>query len=62
MERLGWELDREICKLENESKHNYSKVCFTGPFLVFNTTDRKLDFLCCCDYDYISWVHVAKEC
>uniref|UniRef100_A0A8C6YBZ9 PHD finger protein 20 n=1 Tax=Naja naja TaxID=35670 RepID=A0A8C6YBZ9_NAJNA len=26
VERLGWELDREICKLENESKHNYSKV------------------------------------
>nr|XP_060628380.1 PHD finger protein 20 isoform X2 [Anolis sagrei ordinatus] len=26
VERLGWELDREICKLENESKHNYSKI------------------------------------
>ncbi|XP_042317491.1 PHD finger protein 20 isoform X2 [Sceloporus undulatus] len=26
VERLGWELNREICKLENESKHNYSKV------------------------------------
>ncbi|XP_026553467.1 PHD finger protein 20 isoform X3 [Pseudonaja textilis] len=26
VERLGWELDREICKVENESKHNYSKV------------------------------------
>ncbi|XP_063000811.1 PHD finger protein 20 isoform X2 [Elgaria multicarinata webbii] len=26
VERLGWELDREIRKLENESKHNYSKV------------------------------------
>ncbi|KAM9647328.1 PHD finger protein 20 isoform 4-T21 [Morphnus guianensis] len=25
-ERFGWNLDREICKLENESKHNYSKV------------------------------------
>ncbi|XP_040506791.1 PHD finger protein 20 isoform X10 [Gallus gallus] len=25
-ERLGWNLDREICKMENESKHNYSKV------------------------------------
>ncbi|XP_044303571.1 PHD finger protein 20 isoform X2 [Varanus komodoensis] len=26
VERLGWELDREIRKVENESKHNYSKV------------------------------------
>ncbi|XP_028590638.2 PHD finger protein 20 isoform X1 [Podarcis muralis] len=26
VERLGWELDREIHKFENESKHNYSKV------------------------------------
>ncbi|XP_015263712.1 PREDICTED: PHD finger protein 20 isoform X2 [Gekko japonicus] len=26
VERLGWELDKGICKLENESKHNYSKV------------------------------------
>ncbi|XP_065501531.1 PHD finger protein 20 isoform X2 [Caloenas nicobarica] len=25
-ERFGWNLDREICKTENESKHNYSKV------------------------------------
>ncbi|XP_049672181.1 PHD finger protein 20 isoform X6 [Accipiter gentilis] len=25
-ERFGWNLDREICKVENESKHNYSKV------------------------------------
>ncbi|XP_076208001.1 PHD finger protein 20 isoform X3 [Aptenodytes patagonicus] len=25
-ERFGWNLDREICKMENESKHNYSKV------------------------------------
>ncbi|NXS82247.1 PHF20 protein, partial [Erpornis zantholeuca] len=25
-ERLGWNLDQEICKMENESKHNYSKV------------------------------------
>uniref|UniRef100_A0A8D0H5U8 PHD finger protein 20 n=1 Tax=Sphenodon punctatus TaxID=8508 RepID=A0A8D0H5U8_SPHPU len=25
-ERFGWGLDREICKLESESKHNYSKV------------------------------------
>ncbi|XP_066481420.1 PHD finger protein 20 isoform X1 [Tiliqua scincoides] len=26
VERLGWELDREICKLENDSKRNYAKV------------------------------------
>ncbi|XP_053101545.1 PHD finger protein 20 isoform X2 [Hemicordylus capensis] len=26
VERLGWELDREICKLENESKRNYAKI------------------------------------
>ncbi|KAM6120784.1 PHD finger protein 20 isoform 2-T5 [Phoenicopterus ruber ruber] len=25
-ERFGWNLDGEICKMENESKHNYSKV------------------------------------
>ncbi|NXN18506.1 PHF20 protein, partial [Indicator maculatus] len=25
-ERLGWDLDQEICKMENESKHTYSKV------------------------------------
>ncbi|NXE12704.1 PHF20 protein, partial [Lophotis ruficrista] len=25
-ERFGWNLDREICKVENESKHSYSKV------------------------------------
>ncbi|KAM9178190.1 PHD finger protein 20 isoform 4-T4 [Mergus octosetaceus] len=25
-ERFGWNLDREICRMENESKHNYSKV------------------------------------
>ncbi|XP_075756867.1 PHD finger protein 20 isoform X2 [Pelodiscus sinensis] len=25
-ERFGWNLDRELSKLENESKHNYSKV------------------------------------
>ncbi|NXC18569.1 PHF20 protein, partial [Corythaeola cristata] len=25
-ERFGWNLDREICKMENEPKHNYSKV------------------------------------
>ncbi|XP_071429321.1 PHD finger protein 20 isoform X4 [Pithys albifrons albifrons] len=25
-ERFGWNLDQEICKVENESKHNYSKV------------------------------------
>ncbi|KFQ17208.1 PREDICTED: PHD finger protein 20 [Merops nubicus] len=25
-ERFGWNLDREICKMESESKHNYSKV------------------------------------
>ncbi|PKK19144.1 PHD finger protein 20, transcript variant X5 [Columba livia] len=25
-ERFGWNLDREICKMENESKHSYSKV------------------------------------
>ncbi|KAM6248485.1 PHD finger protein 20 isoform 3-T3 [Porphyrio hochstetteri] len=25
-ERFGWNLDREICKMENESKLNYSKV------------------------------------
>ncbi|KGL94353.1 PHD finger protein 20 [Charadrius vociferus] len=25
-ERFGWNLDREICKIENEPKHNYSKV------------------------------------
>ncbi|KAM7004866.1 PHD finger protein 20 isoform 9-T10 [Passerculus sandwichensis] len=25
-ERFGWNLDQEICKMENESKHNYSKV------------------------------------
>ncbi|XP_023795829.1 PHD finger protein 20 isoform X7 [Cyanistes caeruleus] len=25
-ERFGWNLDQEICKIENESKHNYSKV------------------------------------
>ncbi|KAM9121067.1 PHD finger protein 20 isoform 4-T6 [Pangshura tecta] len=25
-ERFGWNLDRELYKLENESKHNYSKV------------------------------------
>ncbi|NWT83761.1 PHF20 protein, partial [Lanius ludovicianus] len=25
-ERFGWNLDHEICKMENESKHNYSKV------------------------------------
>ncbi|XP_068275668.1 PHD finger protein 20 isoform X4 [Nyctibius grandis] len=25
-ERFGWNLDREICKMDNESKHNYSKV------------------------------------
>ncbi|NXG79292.1 PHF20 protein, partial [Baryphthengus martii] len=25
-ERFGWNLDREICKMENESKPNYSKV------------------------------------
>ncbi|XP_042656785.1 PHD finger protein 20 isoform X2 [Tyto alba] len=25
-ERFGWNLDREICKMETESKHNYSKV------------------------------------
>ncbi|NWV70930.1 PHF20 protein, partial [Malurus elegans] len=25
-ERFGWSLDQEICKMENESKHNYSKV------------------------------------
>lgn len=25
-ERFGWNLDQEICKTENESKHNYSKV------------------------------------
>ncbi|NXM04240.1 PHF20 protein, partial [Tyrannus savana] len=24
-ERFGWNLDQEICKVENESKHNYSK-------------------------------------
>ncbi|XP_009947802.1 PREDICTED: PHD finger protein 20-like, partial [Leptosomus discolor] len=26
-ERFGWNLDQEICKMENESKHNYSKLC-----------------------------------
>lgn len=26
VERLGWELDREICKLESDSKRNYSKA------------------------------------
>ncbi|XP_064247199.1 PHD finger protein 20 isoform X8 [Passer domesticus] len=25
-ERFGWNLDQEICKMENESKHNYPKV------------------------------------
>ncbi|NXH20304.1 PHF20 protein, partial [Bucco capensis] len=25
-ERFGWNLDREACKMENESKHNYSKM------------------------------------
>ncbi|KFQ31889.1 PHD finger protein 20 [Mesitornis unicolor] len=25
-ERFGWNLDRDICKVENESKHSYSKV------------------------------------
>ncbi|XP_033375033.1 PHD finger protein 20 isoform X11 [Parus major] len=25
-ERFGWNLDQEICKIENESKHSYSKV------------------------------------
>ncbi|NXM71513.1 PHF20 protein, partial [Serilophus lunatus] len=25
-ERFGWNLDQEICKMENESKHSYSKV------------------------------------
>ncbi|NXM96687.1 PHF20 protein, partial [Sylvia borin] len=25
-ERFGWNLDQEICKMENEPKHNYSKV------------------------------------
>ncbi|NWV07895.1 PHF20 protein, partial [Ptilonorhynchus violaceus] len=25
-ERFGWNLDQEICKMENDSKHNYSKV------------------------------------
>nr|XP_021392329.1 PHD finger protein 20 isoform X2 [Lonchura striata domestica] len=25
-EKFGWNLDQEICKIENESKHNYSKV------------------------------------
>uniref|UniRef100_A0A8C5TWT1 PHD finger protein 20 n=1 Tax=Malurus cyaneus samueli TaxID=2593467 RepID=A0A8C5TWT1_9PASS len=25
-ERFGWSLDQEICKMENESKHSYSKV------------------------------------
>ncbi|NWU28854.1 PHF20 protein, partial [Dyaphorophyia castanea] len=25
-ERFGWNLDQEVCKMENESKHNYSKV------------------------------------
>ncbi|KAJ7411296.1 PHD finger protein 20 isoform X6 [Willisornis vidua] len=25
-ERFGWNLDQEICKVENESKHSYSKV------------------------------------
>ncbi|XP_030144728.1 PHD finger protein 20 isoform X1 [Taeniopygia guttata] len=25
-EKFGWNLDQEICKMENESKHNYSKV------------------------------------
>ncbi|XP_068890521.1 PHD finger protein 20 isoform X3 [Aphelocoma coerulescens] len=25
-ERFSWNLDQEICKMENESKHNYSKV------------------------------------
>lgn len=25
-ERFGWNLDQEIYKMENESKHNYSKV------------------------------------
>ncbi|XP_016158741.1 PREDICTED: PHD finger protein 20 isoform X4 [Ficedula albicollis] len=25
-ERFGWNLDQEICKMESESKHNYSKV------------------------------------
>ncbi|KFP88592.1 PHD finger protein 20 [Acanthisitta chloris] len=25
-ERFGWNLDQEICRMENESKHNYSKV------------------------------------
>ncbi|NXT71299.1 PHF20 protein, partial [Chaetops frenatus] len=25
-ERFGWNLDQEICKMENECKHNYSKV------------------------------------
>uniref|UniRef100_A0A7M4F6T3 PHD finger protein 20 n=1 Tax=Crocodylus porosus TaxID=8502 RepID=A0A7M4F6T3_CROPO len=43
-ERLGWELNREICKLENESRHNYTKVreCVSKKVSSDEAIERKL--------------------
>ncbi|KAM6112984.1 PHD finger protein 20 isoform 2-T2 [Pterocles gutturalis] len=43
-ERLGWNLDQEICKMENEPKHNYSKVreCVSKKVSPEEAIERKL--------------------
>ncbi|XP_074826489.1 PHD finger protein 20 isoform X6 [Natator depressus] len=43
-ERFGWNLDRELYKLENESKHNYSKVreCVSKKIPSEETIEMKL--------------------
>ncbi|XP_014379808.1 PHD finger protein 20 isoform X6 [Alligator sinensis] len=43
-ERFGWDLNREICKLENESRHNYTKVreCVSKKFSSDEAVERKL--------------------
>ncbi|XP_014453859.1 PHD finger protein 20 isoform X9 [Alligator mississippiensis] len=43
-ERFGWDLNREICKLENESRHNYTKVreCVSKKFSSDEAIERKL--------------------
>lgn len=43
VERLGWELDREICKLESDSKRNYAKVCCTR--MTFSSWEEKENLL-----------------
>ncbi|NXT25353.1 PHF20 protein, partial [Syrrhaptes paradoxus] len=43
-ERLGWNLDQEICKMENEPKHSYSKVreCVSKKVSPEEAIERKL--------------------